>query len=80
MILYNMTEETLKIANDLVDKIEGLKDLDKVLRTYSSDKYLHVRFESLLPEDLKITINNSVYNTLFLTSGVLNAFLIVLNN
>ena len=75
-----MTEETLKIANDLVYKIEELKELDKVLRTYSSDKYLHVRFESLIPDDLKITINNSVYNILFLTSGVLNAFLIVLNN
>lgn len=55
-----MTEETLKVANDLVDKIEGLKDLDRVIRTYSSDKYLHVRFESLIPEDLKITINNRI--------------------
>ena len=55
-----MTEETLKVANDLVDKIEGLKELDRVIRTYSSDKYLHVRFESLIPDDLKITINNRI--------------------
>ena len=29
---------------------------------------------------LNITINNNVYNNFFLTSGVFNAFLIVLNN
>ena len=29
---------------------------------------------------LNITINNRVYNNFFLTSGVFNAFLIVLNN
>ena len=30
--------------------------------------------------NLKITIRSSVYNNFFLTSGVFNAFLIVLNN
>ena len=30
--------------------------------------------------NLNITINNNVYNNFFLTSGVFNAFLIVLNN
>ena len=74
------------------DNIENLEKAPPEIKSINPDKLFEPVFASSLNAtvsipgtdmkhpNLNITISNSVYINLFLTSGVFKAFLIVLNN